>query len=67
MNEIMRRLERQLPSNILMIGGLNGRLTDRINIISPALRFFECHYLKPNNLFHGQILSLREEGRDRAS
>ena len=34
MNEIMRRLERQLPSNILMIGGLNGRLTDRINILT---------------------------------
>ena len=34
MNEIMRRLERQPPSNILMIGGLNGRLTDRINILT---------------------------------
>ena len=31
----MRRLERQPPSNILMIGGLNGRLTDRINILTP--------------------------------
>ena len=69
----MRRLERQPPSNILMIGGLSilQWTSDRQDKYpQSSLRQYDFSYViifKPNNLFHGQILSLREEGRDRAS